>query len=68
MERIPEDENGSLIKVEDEDGSWHWASIPRDHYHHLLPDKNEIINREDVILTDGHLATMMMKKMNCFPP
>ena len=66
MERIPEDENGSLIKVEDEDGSWHWASIPRDTTI-LAPRQNEIINREDVILTDGHPGNYDDEENELFP-
>ena len=61
-----EDENGSLIKVEDEDGSWHWASIPRDTTI-LAPRQNEIINREDVILTDGHPSNYDDEENEFFP-
>ncbi len=61
-----EDENGSLIKVEDEDGSWHWASIPRDTTI-LAPRQNEIINREDVILTDGHPGNYDDEENELFP-
>ena len=61
-----EDENGSLIKVEDEDGSWHWASIPRDTTI-LAPRQNEIINREDVILTDGHPSNYDDEENELFP-
>ena len=61
-----EDENGSLIKVEDEDGSWHWASIPRDTTI-LAPPQNEIINREDVILTDGHPGNYDDEENELFP-
>lgn len=61
-----EDENDSLIKVEDEDGSWHWASIPRDTTI-LAPRQNEIINREDVILTDGHPSNYDDEENELFP-
>ena len=61
-----EDENGSLIKVEDEDGSWHWAFIPRDTTI-LAPRQNEIINREDVILTDGHPGNYDDEENELFP-
>ena len=52
--------------MEDEDGSWHWAFIPRDTTI-LAPRQNEIINREDVILTDGHPGNYDDEENELFP-
>lgn len=60
------DENDNLIKVDDGNGSWDWASVTKDTTI-LAPRQNEIINREDVILTDGHPGSYDDEENELFP-
>ena len=58
------DENGDFIKVEQGD-SWNWAYIKKDT---LITDQQTgLINREDVILTDGHPTSADDEENEMFP-
>lgn len=59
-----EDEDGHLIQVPTEDG-WDWAHIVKEDF--MTDSKAELINREDVILTDGHPGNYDDEENGMFP-
>lgn len=61
-----EDENGDFITEEDGNGSWDWVYITKDTTL-VYPRQNEIINREDIILTDGHPGSYDDEENGLFP-